>query len=443
MCFAFHDLPVEPLPMNLFLLLALTIVGSYLIGAIPFGYLVGRWRGIDIFQHGSGNIGATNVGRVLGRRFGILVFVLDFAKGAVPAAVALGLLRAAAPSEQESLAVAGLGVWAGMAAFLGHLFPLYLRFRGGKGVATGAGVVAVLMPLAALGAVITWLAVVCGSRYVSLASLTAAVALCGLQLALSPHPFHHADLIMTLFCFLAACLVFLRHRSNIVRLVHGNENRLPESPAMLQLTKTVHVLALGLWFGSAGFFLLVVAGSLFNTFQTIAARTEPTERPIWLPLPEKFKKSDNVIDGPREQGTRVAGAAVAPLFLWFFLVQGTCGLLATTTAVSWLRSHPGEKIHRRRTTLLLLALATVLIGFPLERKVSALRLPRDRAVDEYLQTPSPALAKGTLEPKEDFTRWHLASLGLSFVTLVLVTGSMALAARLPDSRPTPGGEPGA
>ena len=155
---------------------------SYLVGAIPFGYLVARWRGVDIFQAGSGNIGATNVGRVLGKKFGLLVFVLDFAKGAVPVAAALALKGHLDPG-QDFVERGWLEVGAGLAAFLGHLFPIYLRFRGGKGVATGAGVVAVLVPGPALGAVLAWVAVVAATGYVSLASMAAAAVLTGLYLA--------------------------------------------------------------------------------------------------------------------------------------------------------------------------------------------------------------------------------------------------------------------
>src|SRR5215472_15533451 len=165
--------------------LILAALLGYLVGAVPFGYLVGRWRGVDIFQEGSGNIGATNVGRVLGRRFGILVFVLDFLKGALPT------LAAAAISRLLSLDLPpdALAVTAGVSAFLGHLLPVYLSFRGGKGVATGAGIVAVLLPLLALAAVLTWLVIVSASRYVSLASLAAAAVLCVLRLVLTPSPF--------------------------------------------------------------------------------------------------------------------------------------------------------------------------------------------------------------------------------------------------------------
>src|SRR3954447_6458190 len=105
----------------------LALVVAYLIGAIPFGWLIARSRGIDIFHAGSGNIGATNVGRVLGRKFGLLVFVLDFLKGAVPVAVA----------KRFDAGADWLPVAAGLAAFVGHMFPVYLHFRGGKGVATG------------------------------------------------------------------------------------------------------------------------------------------------------------------------------------------------------------------------------------------------------------------------------------------------------------------
>src|SRR5437764_1629253 len=117
------------------LLFILGVVAAYLIGSIPFGYLVARAKGVDIFQAGSGNIGATNVSRVLGRKFGLLVFALDVLKGALPTAA----MRAFNPEPAWSVA-------AGLAAMLGHLFPLYLRFHGGKGVATGFGVVPVLLP---------------------------------------------------------------------------------------------------------------------------------------------------------------------------------------------------------------------------------------------------------------------------------------------------------
>src|SRR3954447_2664054 len=110
------------------LLLCLVAVGAYLVGAVPFGYLVGRMKGVDVRKHGSGNVGATNVGRLLGAGWGVLVFVLDFAKGAAPVAVARFLL-----TQPEDVPADAPAVLAGTSAFLGHLFPVYLGFKGGKG----------------------------------------------------------------------------------------------------------------------------------------------------------------------------------------------------------------------------------------------------------------------------------------------------------------------
>src|SRR5829696_817429 len=156
------------------LIAVLALLAAYLIGAIPFGWLIARSRGVDIFHAGSGNIGATNVGRVLGRKWGTLVFALDFAKGAVPVALA-GLL----PTEtHEALGPPeALRVGVALCTFLGHLFPLYLGFRGGKGVATGAGTVFVLVPGPAALSVLFWVTVLLASRVVSLASLAAASVL--------------------------------------------------------------------------------------------------------------------------------------------------------------------------------------------------------------------------------------------------------------------------
>src|SRR4051812_26224322 len=162
----------RPTTMTAAVLIPLVALASYLVGAIPAGYLVARARGVDILQQGSGNIGATNVGRVLGLWWGILVFLLDFAKGAGPVLAAGWLLEQPAVLWPHTLAVV-----AGIAAFLGHLFPIYLGFRGGKGVATGAGVIAVLVWEIALLVVAGWAVVLFATRYMSLASLTAALLL--------------------------------------------------------------------------------------------------------------------------------------------------------------------------------------------------------------------------------------------------------------------------
>jgi acyl-phosphate glycerol 3-phosphate acyltransferase len=203
-------------------ILSLIALAAYLVGAIPFGYLIARARGIDLFRQGSGNIGATNVGRVLGFRCGLLVFLLDCAKGALPT-----LLAGQLPlPEGLELPPDTPAVTAGVAAFLGHLFPVYLGFRGGKGVATGAGVLAVLLPLPTLLALLAWAAVLAATRYMSLASLTAAGLLCALRLSLTTQPWAWEHVVVTAFCLAGSALVFLRHRANIRRLLRGTENRL-------------------------------------------------------------------------------------------------------------------------------------------------------------------------------------------------------------------------
>lgn len=399
------------------LVLILVSLAGYLIGAIPFGYLIARSRGVDILRQGSGNIGATNVARLLGARLGILVFVLDFAKGALPVLAAAWI----AGQSDSGLPKDSLQVVAGLAAFLGHLFPVYLRFRGGKGVATGAGVVVVLLPLQAAGALLTWVAILCLTRYVSLSSLAAVSVLCALRLALTTEPLAPGQRILTLFCFVAAGLVFVRHRANINRLLHGTENRVRDSAIMLMLSKTLHVLALGLWFGSSVFFSLIAAPVIFQTFGALAAQP-PEARPAWLPS-----------EFPKENATQLAGLAVGPIFPWYFLLEGVCGLLTVITALTWHRADPEAVVHKVRFYILAGAFVTVLVGWPIARQVGILRAVR--------YGPDPALAEAA---RTQFATWHLYSLGLNLITLALVTTAMALAARLPvETSPAAKGESGA
>ncbi|MBY0526571.1 MAG: glycerol-3-phosphate 1-O-acyltransferase PlsY [Gemmataceae bacterium] len=412
---------------------ALVVLGSYLIGAIPFGYLIARWRGVDILKEGSGNIGATNVGRVLGRRFGLFVFLLDFAKGAGPVAFARWWSGSAgAGIDAEALPVA-----AGLAAFLGHLFPIYLRFRGGKGVATSAGVVAVLLPLPALGGLLTWIAVVCATRIVSAASMAAAAALCLFHLILSSRPFGDATVILTVFCFVAAALVFARHHANIGRLLHGTENRLRETPTMLLFVKMIHVLALGLWFGSVIFFTFVVGLSLFGTFEHLSEKPA-SERPFWLPLPTELAKerpSERFPDPLRkEQGSRIAGAAVGPMFSWYYGIQTVCAILAVATALAWCSSSAGT-IHKVRAVVLVLGLVSVGIGWWLDIVVNRLRDTRATTSDVVLTSaaPTPVQLDAANQARAEFGKWHMFSLFANFATVALVTVGMTLAAQLPPS----------
>lgn len=201
---------------------------AYLIGSIPFGYLIGRAKGVDIRTAGSRNIGATNVGRVLGRKWGCLCFALDVAKGLLPVLVAGLLLRPAQGAPELHRQAAWLGVALG--CILGHMFTLWLGFRGGKGVATSLGVVLGFYPYytgAGLAALAMWIVAVLIWRYVSLASIIASGAFPLLLVGacrLAGWPV--ADLWPLLaFALVIAVLIVVRHRTNISRLLSGTENK--------------------------------------------------------------------------------------------------------------------------------------------------------------------------------------------------------------------------
>jgi glycerol-3-phosphate acyltransferase PlsY len=191
----------------------LALLVGYLIGSLPFGYWVARAHGVDILKVGSGNPGATNVKRVVGRTAGNLVFALDFLKGA--AAVSwVHLLPETAGRAFVLLSILGL-----IGAILGHSFSLFLRFRGGKGVATTVGGMVTLMPVSTLIAILVWVILFFLTRYVSLASIGLSVAL-----PVSRYLLAGPD---ALFIFAAVLAVFIvyRHRGNIRRLLNGTESR--------------------------------------------------------------------------------------------------------------------------------------------------------------------------------------------------------------------------
>jgi len=208
----------------------LIIGGGYLLGSIPVGFLVGKAKGIDIRQHGSGNIGATNVFRTLGKTYGIFVFICDALKGVF--AVRLGiLLNSHIPLSVENpsgfidahyLSMAVAGIIGGVACILGHNFPVWLKFKGGKGVATSLGVVFGLVPLAAAIAFAIWAAILFTSGYVSLASIIGAIAV-PVIVAFTASPLERTPLLI--FTCLAALLIVVRHAANIRRLLNGTENR--------------------------------------------------------------------------------------------------------------------------------------------------------------------------------------------------------------------------
>jgi len=204
---------------------AIGIAVSYLVGAIPFGFLLVKLvKGVDIRNYGSKNIGASNVGRVLGKPFFFIVLLLDMAKGLVPVVIMTRYVGGTGWGVSESPHPVPV-VLCGLAAICGHVWPIYLKLRGGKAVATSCGVLLWLAPRPALLAVIVWIVVVSISRYISLASMCAAAALLVSVLAIEHAPFRE-NLSVTLFCMLVSLLVVLRHTTNIKRLLAGTENKI-------------------------------------------------------------------------------------------------------------------------------------------------------------------------------------------------------------------------
>ena len=208
---------------------ALILGPAYLLGSIPFGLLLGRLGGMDVRQHGSGNIGATNVWRVLGPKFGSATFLLDAGKGflAVRLAENIAWARVPHPVPEDYLAYAT--VFAALSCIVGHTFPVWLKFKGGKGVATSLGVLLAVVPPLATGVVLAvWVATFALSRYVSLASILAALAL---PITVGSLLYLNAIQGRAYFAFAcaAAFLVVRRHRENIKRLFAGTENRFKKS----------------------------------------------------------------------------------------------------------------------------------------------------------------------------------------------------------------------
>jgi glycerol-3-phosphate acyltransferase PlsY len=199
--------------VNPYLAYPLVVVVSYLVGSISFAVLMCKAKGIDIFTIGSGNPGATNVLRALGKTYGITCFILDAVKGVAAVLIGFGLAMKCG-TDPQTMGIAGL-----FGAIAGHTFSLFLRFRGGKGVATTAGGLLTLMPEVMLVSAVLWLAVFFTTRYVSLASLVL-----GISLPVGAI-FFKLDRLSIGLCFFLAVLIIVRHSANIKRLLAGTENR--------------------------------------------------------------------------------------------------------------------------------------------------------------------------------------------------------------------------
>jgi glycerol-3-phosphate acyltransferase PlsY len=202
----------------------LYIVAGYLIGSVPFGYLAGKLNGIDLREHGSCNIGATNAVRVLGKAWGIPVFVMDFLKGFVP----LLCMKNHLGGELAAFSPADMGWFLGMmfALILGHTFTCFLKFKGGKGVATTGGCLFALSPWVGAAATLFWLGSMVVTRYVSFSSIMAGVGMmlaAGIELWWGDGNYSAADYMVLGLLLLILVLVTWKHRANLVRIVNGTE----------------------------------------------------------------------------------------------------------------------------------------------------------------------------------------------------------------------------
>ncbi len=188
----------------------LTVFLAYLLGSITFGEIIAKVKGVNLREVGSGNVGATNVSRALGKKYGILVFFLDMLKGFIPTTFAVKIFGI------DSLWVA----FTGLGAVLGHMFPIFWGFRGGKGVATAFGVILAVSPKVALFSFFVWVLVVLLTRYVSLGSIAASLSTV-FFLIVSDTPNN-----VCIMALLIAFLIIYKHRDNISRLLSGTEHRI-------------------------------------------------------------------------------------------------------------------------------------------------------------------------------------------------------------------------
>lgn len=211
---------------------AFAIVAAYLIGSIPFGLIIAKAHGKDLRSIGSGNIGATNVSRALGRKWGYICFLLDFLKGFVPMLAMLPFTSISIQTPTDKTIIFFLWLAVGCAAILGHIFPIYVKFRGGKGVATSFGIAMGLWPyytISALVAGLIWIGTVLIWRYVSLSSIIAAISFpIAFIVMIVIRPYWEISTLWPLLipAFAIPAMVILRHRENIKRLRAGTENKI-------------------------------------------------------------------------------------------------------------------------------------------------------------------------------------------------------------------------
>lgn len=202
------------------------LLAGYLIGSIPWAFILGRMNRLDIRKHGSCNVGATNVSRVLGKKWGVSCFILDFLKGFLPVLI-LQILG----SESKLLQNVDMDVViVSAAAVSGHMWPLFLNFKGGKGISTIAGIILALAPLSLLTGGLVWIVIFHFSRYVSLASVSGAFFLPISAWTFSAMGYSKTPLGVLIMLSALAALAIFRHRGNIQRLITGTENKFTRKP---------------------------------------------------------------------------------------------------------------------------------------------------------------------------------------------------------------------
>ncbi len=196
-------------------------IASYIFGSVPWAFIIGKMNGMDIRQHGSGNVGATNVMRVLGRKWGYLCFLLDFLKGLLPLVVVKLLICHKAIAISPDVAL----ITAAVAVVCGHVWTVFLKFKGGKGMATGGGVLVALAPYSFVCCGLAWIIFFYATRYVSVASIVAAALLPVSSYAFSMTGLWKTDTAIQIFLLVLAILAIAKHHSNIKRLISGMEHK--------------------------------------------------------------------------------------------------------------------------------------------------------------------------------------------------------------------------
>ena len=203
---------------------ALVCLVSYLIGSVPAGYVAGLIAGVDIREHGSGNIGATNVLRTLGKKFGYPVFAFDVLKGFLAVVAARWIAHLFGDARHDEW----FRILGAVCGVLGHSYPVWLAFKGGKGVATSAGILLALVPIAAVVAASIWTLVFLVTRYVSIASIAAAITL-PIAVEVVIRIMHSPERLPLYLSIALSLVVLIRHRSNFSRLIRGTEQRFTRS----------------------------------------------------------------------------------------------------------------------------------------------------------------------------------------------------------------------